>query len=35
LVLKQTGCSLPIIGMPCEVPVPRKVIFNMIENKGN
>ncbi|MFT6066522.1 MAG: hypothetical protein ACJAQX_002413, partial [Polaribacter sp.] len=25
---KQTGSLLAIIGTPCEVPVPKKVIFN-------
>jgi hypothetical protein len=24
---KQTGSLLAIIGIPCEVPVPKKVIF--------
>ena len=27
--LKQTGWLLPIIGTPWEVPVPKKVIFNI------
>ena len=30
LLLKQTGCLLPITGIPCEVPVPRNVIFNCV-----
>ena len=25
---KQTGSLLAIIGIPCEVPVPKKVTFN-------
>lgn len=28
-VLKQTGWSLPMIGMPWDVPVPKKVTFSM------
>jgi hypothetical protein len=27
-LLKHTGCVLPIIGTPCDVPVPKNVIFN-------
>lgn len=26
--LKHTGCVLPMMGMPCDVPVPRNVIVN-------
>jgi hypothetical protein len=29
-VLKQTGWLLPIIGIPCEVPVPKNVTFKCV-----
>ena len=30
LLLKQTGWLLPITGIPCDVPVPKKYTFNVI-----